>query len=48
VHLAGIFVFAPDGSVTHHGAGEFAIDEEDNLVIPAKEDAALCAALDPQ
>jgi hypothetical protein len=48
VHLAGIFVFAPDGSVTHHGAGEFAIDEDENLVIPAKNDAELCAALDPQ
>lgn len=47
LHLAGIFVFAPEG-ITHHGAGEFAIDEEDNLIIPAKEDAALCAALDPQ
>jgi len=46
VHLAGIFVFAPDG-ITHHGAGEFALDEEDNLVIPAKEDAALCEALQP-
>ena len=48
LRLAGILVFAPDGSVTHHGAGEFAIDEEDNLVIPASADAALCAALDPQ
>ena len=46
VHLAGIFVFAPDG-ITHHGAGEFALDEEDNLVIPAKADAALCEALQP-
>ena len=46
VHLAGIFVFAPEG-VTHHGAGEFAIDEEDNLVIPPKADAALCEALQP-
>jgi hypothetical protein len=45
VHLAGIFVFAPDGSVTHHGAGEFAIDEDGALIIPAKEDAALCEAL---
>jgi len=48
LRLAGTLVFAPDGSVTHHGAGEFAIDEEDNLVIPASADAALCAALDPQ
>ena len=47
VHLAGIFVYTPDGSVTHHGAGEFAIDEEDNLVIPPKADAALCEALQP-
>jgi hypothetical protein len=45
VHLAGIFVFTPDGGITHHGAGELAIDEEGNLVIPAKEDAALCEAL---
>ena len=45
VHLAGIFVFAPDGSVTHHGAGEFALDEDDNLVIPPKADTALCEAL---
>jgi len=45
VHLAGIFVFTPDGGITHHGAGEVAIDEEGNLVIPAKEDAALCEAL---
>lgn len=44
LRLAGIFVFAPEG-VTHHGAGEFAEDEEGNLVIPAKEDAALCEAL---
>ena len=48
VRLAGIFMFAPDGGVTHHGAGEFAIDEEDNLVIPAKTDAALCEALVPE
>jgi hypothetical protein len=47
VHLAGIFVYTPDGSVTHHGVGELAIDEEGNLVIPAKEDAALCEALQP-
>jgi hypothetical protein len=46
LRLAGIFVFAPDG-VTHHGAGEFALDEDENLVIPAKEDAALCEALRP-
>ena len=47
VHLAGIFVFPPDASVTHHGAGEFAIDEDENLIILAKEDAALCEALQP-
>jgi hypothetical protein len=47
LRLAGIFVFAPDGDVTHHGAGEFALDEDENLVIPAKEDAALCEALRP-
>jgi hypothetical protein len=47
VHLAGIFVFTPDGGITHHGAGELAIDEEGNLVIPAQEDAALCEALQP-
>ena len=45
VHLAGIFVFTPDGSATHHGAGEFAIDDDGILVIPPKEDAALCEAL---
>ena len=47
LRLAGIFVFAPDGSVTHHGAGELAEDKDENLVIPAKEDAALCEALRP-
>src|SRR5215217_7856259 len=47
MHLAGIFVFAPDGGVTHHGAGELAIDEDGNLVIPPKDDAALCEALQP-
>jgi hypothetical protein len=36
VRLAGIFIFPPDGEVTHHGAGEFAFD-----------DAALCEALQP-
>ncbi len=46
LRLAGIFIFSPDG-VTHHGAGEFALDEEGNLVIPAKQDAALCEALQP-
>jgi hypothetical protein len=46
LRLAGIFVFAPE-DVTHHGAGEFALDEDENLVIPAKEDAALCEALRP-
>jgi hypothetical protein len=46
LRLAGIFVFSPEG-VTHHGAGEFAEDDEGNLVIPAKEDAALCEALRP-
>jgi len=45
VHLAGLFVFTPDGSATHHGAGEFAIDDDGILVIPPKEDAALCEAL---
>lgn len=44
LHLAGIFIFAPDG-ITHHGAGEFVLDDEGNLVIPAKTDAALCEAL---
>jgi hypothetical protein len=47
LRLAGIFVFAPDDSVTHHGAGELAIDEEGNLIIPPKADAALCEALQP-
>jgi hypothetical protein len=47
LHLAGIFTFAPDGSYTHRGAGEFALDEEGNLIIPPKEDAALCEALQP-
>ena len=28
VHLAGIFVFTPDGGITHHGVGELATDEE--------------------
>ena|SRR5215203_1257074 len=46
LQLAGIFIFAPEG-VTHHGAGELAEDEEGNLVIPEKEDAALCEALRP-
>jgi hypothetical protein len=46
LQLAGTFIFAPEG-VTHHGAGEFALDEDENLVIPAKEDAALCEALRP-
>jgi hypothetical protein len=31
--------------LSHHGAGEFAIDEEDNLIIPPKADAKLCEAL---
>jgi hypothetical protein len=44
LRLAGIFVFSPEG-VTHHGAGEFALDDEGNLVIPEKADAALCEAL---
>jgi len=47
VHLAGTLIFSPDGSATHHGAGEFAIDEDGNLIIPAKADAALCEALQP-
>jgi hypothetical protein len=47
LRLAGIFMFAPEG-ITHHGAGEFALDEDENLVIPPKEDAALCEALDPE
>jgi hypothetical protein len=48
LHLAGIFTFAPDGSYTHRGAGEFALDEEEgNLIIPPEEDAALCEALQP-
>jgi len=47
VHLAGIFVFTPDGGITHHGAGELVLDEEGNLDIPAKADAALCEALQP-
>lgn len=47
LRLAGIFVFAPDGSYTHHGAGEFALDDEGNLGIPAKADAALCEVLQP-
>jgi hypothetical protein len=46
LRLAGIFIFAPEG-ITHHGAGEFALDEDDNLIIPAKADAALCEALQP-
>jgi hypothetical protein len=46
LQLAGIFIFAPEG-VTHHGAGEFALDDEENLVIPPKEDAALCEVLQP-
>ena len=41
-----IFIFAPEG-ITHRGAGEFALDEEGNLIIPAKADAALCEALRP-
>jgi len=45
LRLAGIFVFAPEGSVTHHGAGEFALDEDESLVIPEKADAKLCEAL---
>jgi hypothetical protein len=47
VHLAGIFVFTPDGGITHHGAGELALDEDFNLIIPAKADAAMCEALQP-
>jgi len=46
LRLAGIFIFAPEG-ITHHGAGEFALDEEGNLIIPPKVDAALCEALRP-
>jgi hypothetical protein len=45
VHLPKIFIFAPDGGVTHHRVGKLALDEKENLVIPAKEDAALCEAL---
>jgi hypothetical protein len=45
LRLAGIFVFAPDGSYTHHGSGEFALDEDQNLIVPAKADAKLCEAL---
>ncbi len=45
VHLAGIFVFTPDGGFTHHGAGERVVDEDGNLVVPAKADARLCEAL---
>ena len=40
-------VFASDGSYAHHGTGELALDEDENLIIPAKEDAALCEALQP-
>jgi len=46
MHLAGIFVFTPEG-FTHHGVGELAVDEDFNLIIPAKADAALCEALQP-
>jgi hypothetical protein len=46
LRLAGIFIFAPE-DITHRGAGEFALDEEGNLIIPAEEDAALCEALQP-
>jgi hypothetical protein len=46
VHLAGIFVFAPEG-ITHHGVGELVLDEDENLVIPPKADAAMCEALQP-
>jgi len=46
LRLAGIFIFAREG-ITHHGAGELAEDEDENLIIPAKEDAALCEALQP-
>jgi hypothetical protein len=28
VHLVGIFVFPPDGAITHHGVGELVLDEE--------------------
>ena len=45
LRLAGIFVFAPDGSVTHHGAGERVLDEDENLVFPPKADAAMCEVL---
>ena len=45
MHLAGIFVFPPDGSITHHGAGELVLDEDGNLIVPAKADARLCEAL---
>jgi len=44
LRLAGIFIFAPD-SITHHGVGEFLLDDEGDLVVAAKTDAALCEAL---
>ena len=45
VHLAGIFVFPPDGTITHHGVGELVLDEDQNLIIPPKAVANLCEAL---
>ena len=44
MHLAGIFVFPPDGTITHHGVGELVLDEDQNLIIPPKVDAKLCEA----
>jgi hypothetical protein len=43
--LAKISIFAPDRGVTHHRVGTLALHEKENLVIPAKEDAALCEVL---
>jgi hypothetical protein len=35
----------PTRTFTHHGAGDYRVDEDGNLIVPAKAEAKLCEAL---
>jgi hypothetical protein len=42
---SGYFIFTPDGGFTHHGAGDYSVDEDGNLIVPPAADAKMCEAL---
>src|SRR5919112_3890652 len=42
---SGNFIFTPGGGFVHHGAGDYTIDEEGNLIVPPEADARMCEAL---